>query len=353
LWVAAVKSSDPSVLSKVSSLIVTAKPKDVQAQLNKATIALLARRDGDAPYRQIEALYKANSTQPDAMAAYAFSLYRQGHMEEALTALRDLGPAPLRNARVAFCYGLILAAAGQPEKAEPYVQAGSQALLLPEERALSECLQKAFAWHAAVSRGDESAAESSWAAALDAARTLDALELLARLTIGWHSDANAAAALTKLVDTPNCPRWALDALWADAQKRHDTAQLYKVSRLLRIADPENRTIRANFIWLSLLTDSNAEMPMRQAEDLGTRYPNDPDCVAVYALSLHKLGHTEKGIAILEALPIAKLKTVRTALCYAVLLAAAGDKVKAQEFTVRAEGGDLLPEERAMLIQVSE
>jgi hypothetical protein len=48
----------------------------------------------------------------------------------------QLSPDQLRDPSVAVYYGLILAAAGQKEKAREYLGRASQANLLPEEKAL-------------------------------------------------------------------------------------------------------------------------------------------------------------------------------------------------------------------------
>ena len=50
--------------------------------------------------------------------------------------METLTPEQLQSPNIAAYYGMILAAAGQKEKAREYLERGKQAFLLPEEKAL-------------------------------------------------------------------------------------------------------------------------------------------------------------------------------------------------------------------------
>ena len=50
--------------------------------------------------------------------------------------MESLTPEQLQAPSIAAYYGIILAAAGQKEKAQEYLKRGAQTFLLPEEKAL-------------------------------------------------------------------------------------------------------------------------------------------------------------------------------------------------------------------------
>jgi Flp pilus assembly protein TadD len=70
------------------------------------------------------------------VSTYAFSLQTKGDVKGALKAMDQLSQDQLRDPSVAAYYGVVLAAAGQKEKAREYLDLAAQANLLPEEKAL-------------------------------------------------------------------------------------------------------------------------------------------------------------------------------------------------------------------------
>lgn len=72
----------------------------------------------------------------EPMCPRTLSLYAKGDVKGALQAMDQLSQDQLRDPSVAVYYGVILAAAGQKERAREYLRRATQANLLPEEKAL-------------------------------------------------------------------------------------------------------------------------------------------------------------------------------------------------------------------------
>jgi hypothetical protein len=111
-------------------------PDNLTMQNNLAQVSLLLDADADRARKIAADVVKKEPTNPSYVSTYAFSLYSRGEIEPALQAMEALTPEQLQAPAIAAYYGMILAAAGQKEKAREYLQRGSQAFLLPEEKAL-------------------------------------------------------------------------------------------------------------------------------------------------------------------------------------------------------------------------
>ena len=111
-------------------------PDNLTMQNNLAQVSLLLDADPDRARKIAADVVKKEPTNPAFVSTYAFSLYTRGEVEPALHAMEALTPEQLQTPAIAAYYGMILAAGGQKEKARDYLQRGSQAFLLPEEKAL-------------------------------------------------------------------------------------------------------------------------------------------------------------------------------------------------------------------------
>jgi tetratricopeptide (TPR) repeat protein len=130
------KVGDTSGLYRTLLRLVEALPNDLTLQNNLAQISLLLRADVERA-RKIAAEIKEKEPLNGAyVSTYAFSLYTKGDVKGALQAMDQLSQDQLRDPSVAAYYGVILAGAGQKEKAREYLGRAGQANLLPEEKAL-------------------------------------------------------------------------------------------------------------------------------------------------------------------------------------------------------------------------
>ena len=111
-------------------------PDNLTMQNNLAQVSLLLDADADRARKIAAELVKKEPTNAAYVSTYAFSLYGRGETGPALQAMETLTPEQLQTPAIAAYYGIILAAAGQKEKAREYLHRGAQAFLLPEEKAL-------------------------------------------------------------------------------------------------------------------------------------------------------------------------------------------------------------------------
>ena len=130
------KLGDTAGLYRTLLRLVEVSPNDLTLQNNSAQISLLLGADVERA-RKVAAEVKGKEPSNGAyVSTYAFSLYTKGDVEGALRAMDQLGPEQLRDPSIAVYYGVVLAAAGQKEKAREYLRRAAEANLLPEEKAL-------------------------------------------------------------------------------------------------------------------------------------------------------------------------------------------------------------------------
>jgi tetratricopeptide (TPR) repeat protein len=132
------KRGDTTGLYRTLLRLMEVLPNDLALQNNFAQISLLIGADVERA-RKVAAETRSKEPGNGAfVATYAFSLYTSGDVKGALQTMDRLSPDQLRDPSVAVYYGVVLAAAGQKEKAREYLQRAAEATLLPEEKALVE-----------------------------------------------------------------------------------------------------------------------------------------------------------------------------------------------------------------------
>ena len=111
-------------------------PDDLTMQNNLAKISLLIGADVERARKIASELYEKEPRNAAFVSTYAFSLFARGDVSSARQALETLSDEQLQNPSIAVYYGIVLAAAGEKELARRFLDLGSKAFLLPEERAL-------------------------------------------------------------------------------------------------------------------------------------------------------------------------------------------------------------------------
>lgn len=130
------KAGDTSGLYRTLLRLVEALPNDLPLQNNLAQISLLLGADVERARKVAAEIKNKEPLNGAYVSTYAFSLHTKGDVKGALQAMDQLSQDQLRDPSVAAYYGVILAAAGQKEKAREYLDLAAQANLLPEEKAL-------------------------------------------------------------------------------------------------------------------------------------------------------------------------------------------------------------------------
>jgi len=130
------KKSDTSGLYRTLIRLVEVVPNDLVLQNNLAQVSLLLGADLDRARKIALNLMSKEPSNGSFLSTYAFSLYAKGDVKGAVQAMDKLTPEQLRDPSLAAYYGVVLAAAGQKDKAREYLRRAGEANLLPEEKAL-------------------------------------------------------------------------------------------------------------------------------------------------------------------------------------------------------------------------
>lgn len=123
-------------LYEINTLMLDRQPTNVLAQNNWATLAFLLDTNLTKAHQLAREVYQHDTNNFGFVSTYAYSLHLQGRTAEALKVIETLQPAELENPSVASYYGVVLAAAGQSEKARRYLAKADGAPILPEESKL-------------------------------------------------------------------------------------------------------------------------------------------------------------------------------------------------------------------------
>ncbi len=200
--------------------------------------------------------------------------------------------------------------------------------------------------------GNVVAAETTWGRAVAECQDRpDRFAGLVRLAQAWRWDDRAEIVLRKLSADERTPVWMLDALWNMAKKTGDSAELYRLSRLIVKARPKNTAARNNFIRLSLLRRTNETVTNELAATLYKENPGDIACAITRALSLYFQDKVFEALQVMRAFPPEELREPEPALYYGAFLYASGDAAGAEPFIVSARSGKMLREEEELLASV--
>ena len=124
-------------LNKVYSAMASYTPQNFSAQNNLAATSLLLKLNLPKAHELAKEVFTRHPQEPIVISTYAFSLHLQGRTKEGLAVLEKLKPQALETPSVALYYGLLLAAAGDTNKAGKYLDIARKSELLPEEKALA------------------------------------------------------------------------------------------------------------------------------------------------------------------------------------------------------------------------
>ena len=129
-------AGDTPNLYRVAARLAELQPNDPRTMNNVAQFALLLGVDKTRAARLAQNVYEQEPANAAYASTFAFALYTQGQLAEALDVFRKLDDADLRNPAIAAYYGIVLVAAGEKDKAREYLELAKSATLLPEEKEL-------------------------------------------------------------------------------------------------------------------------------------------------------------------------------------------------------------------------
>jgi Flp pilus assembly protein TadD len=125
---------DASGLYRVLNRLLEIEPDDQAVQNNFAQVALLLKVDLERAHKLAFDLHQQQPANPAFAATYAFALFRQGKVSQALAVMNELTPEQMSDPSVSLYYGIFLVASGDLDKAKPFLQNGEKAPMFPEER---------------------------------------------------------------------------------------------------------------------------------------------------------------------------------------------------------------------------
>ncbi|MBE0541123.1 MAG: hypothetical protein IH623_07040 [Verrucomicrobia bacterium] len=125
---------------RVYAAMLALRPTDLVLKNNFAATALLLKVNLSRAYPLAQEVYEADKSNAVFVSTHAFALHLQGKTGEGLKLMQSLPAEKLQQPSIAAYYALLLAAAGEGDKARPYFAAAEKGSLLPEER---ELLQRA------------------------------------------------------------------------------------------------------------------------------------------------------------------------------------------------------------------
>ena len=216
----------------------------------------------------------------------------------------------------------------------------------------SDYMRRAFLARALERLDEGEQAAQEWKDGISAAHSrpdaCERLERLVRLAIGWGWEQRAQEVMWTMANSPNCPRWMLDALWLIAIENLNTGQLQKLAGILAKVDSKSVIFRNNYAFFSLLIRSEDGNPHREAEKLFHENPGDATVAVTRGLSLYQQGRAAEAAAITANVPPEELKKPQNALYHSIFLTGSGDSTKAAEFLPFAQQGKMFAEEKSLL-----
>ncbi len=217
-----------------------------------------------------------------------------------------------------------------------------------------EYLRIAYELKARRELGTMSASEGAdaWRASLARAeQTSEKLAALYHLAMTWGWRPEAEAALWAAADATSDRRQALEALWRWYDQERNTGGLFRVANRLLELDFNDRGARNNVVVLgALLGINNGAFREWAKENWEKDRGVHPQFGTTYAFTLFRDGDLDNAVRVLNTLDPRALQNASDALYAGIIRAAAGDRSDAQRLLATAERGNLLPEERNLLVQ---
>lgn len=115
---------------------IKSSPDNLAVKNNLASVAMLLNASEHRPYELAREVYEKQKDNPAFASTYAYSLFLQEKTADALKIMDQLKPEQLEQPSIAGYYAVMLAAAGDKEKAKKYLDLTAKARVLPEEAEL-------------------------------------------------------------------------------------------------------------------------------------------------------------------------------------------------------------------------
>ena len=196
-------------------------------------------------------------------------------------------------------------------------------------------------------------ADASWHKAVRASsHRLERLSRLAEVTRVWGWQTERSDLLVEIVGEFPQESWAIDELASQLYAEGKTSEMVSLFFNAYSKDPSNPRLKNNLANLYLLRKTDLDKAYALAKEAYDTSTNNPFFASTYAYSLLLQDKKSEALNVVSLLKPEYLKIPSIALYYGVVQAQSGRKEIAREALKRAEAGQLLPEERAM-VQLTE
>jgi predicted Zn-dependent protease len=136
------RSGNSPGLYHVLEHLVELEPNDLTIQNNYAQVSLLLKFDLPRACRIAGELHGREPGNAAMTATYAFSLFRQNKVPQAVAVMNSLTPAQLDDPSISLYYGIFLAANQERDRAKGVLTIAKESRMFPEERELFEMALK-------------------------------------------------------------------------------------------------------------------------------------------------------------------------------------------------------------------
>jgi len=131
-----------------------------------------------------------------------------------------------------------------------------------------------------------------------------------------------------------------------------TANLNRIFARLAEYSGEDRMVRNNFAYTSLLLDANMSRAIEYARANYQADPTNPYFVTTQAFALYKQNRRADALALLETLRPAALSVPERAMFHALFRVGTGDATAAADLLTGVKSAGFLPEERRLVTQTA-
>jgi tetratricopeptide (TPR) repeat protein len=130
-------AGDTRKLNQLYALLLSFFPQNADIKNNLAVTSLLLKTNLNQAYAWANEVHEQKPDDPGATSTYAYALHLQGRTQEGVEAMEKLKKDALEQPSIALYFGVLLSAAGEPDKAAHFLAlARSGNTMLPEEKQL-------------------------------------------------------------------------------------------------------------------------------------------------------------------------------------------------------------------------
>jgi Tfp pilus assembly protein PilF len=268
-------------------------------------------------------------------------MMRKGETKEALRWAESLEPTIRTNLPLPLVMADAYAAAGDWQHLD--------GMLKSQDWQDMEYLRHLLVCLSLRAQGKSLAASVEWRTSLTiASKRIDMLNELVRRTSAWKWGPELEETLWAIVENFPIEKGAFLALYDRLVEAGNTAALHNLLAKLSSFVALPPELKNNFAVVSLLIYPRGQHGHDLAREAYNAEPRNPFVVSTYSYSLYLQGKPDEALKLFGNLKNEQLEEPAVAAYYGVVLAGAGEQLKARHYLERGLQAHLLPEERNLI-----